>query len=419
MPTSNTLAGLGEHHVYRIKLADGTDCEPLTAGKHYVAVHAVCWYINRESSFWANRMASGTLDIQLSGGTEKYQAALGTFDLKGGAKIAPVFQRPVLNERNYRGGTLTFSAMLSALKQNTVVAGLLKSASSASLGIVAGMVETATLTGPAKILGAAGADVIAGVRKVLSDTGEKREALFDFTGLEFTLSPDEVTGPTIFVLLHRGATLDEAKLGVRVDSQMTVPTYEGNMLEDGAWLLLEVRRSNEYTGVRDWFIDARRLRTRMKSLVDDVSAKLVGKDVALAEFKQSESGAKTLMDEFFRLRSVITVDGVLSEAQAALFVAQLRDQLTEARDAIMAERPFGLARPIRGIAKPELPGADRFTDVLRTEFNALVATRTTLTGRRVLSGIWMRPSSGVASGNLNGFEQTLAEGEKTESYAHP
>src|SRR3954464_8643310 len=78
-----TPAGKGEHHVYKIVPADNPGKPVLTPRKHYLGVDAVAWYINKESSFFADRMASGTLQITLSSGLEQYQAALGTFELKG------------------------------------------------------------------------------------------------------------------------------------------------------------------------------------------------------------------------------------------------------------------------------------------------------------------------------------------------
>ena len=123
-----TPAGKGDHHVYRIMPSDMSDQTVLTAGSHYIGVDAVAWFINKADGWFTSSMASGTLDIRLSSGLEKYQAALGTFELKGGAKVAPVFERPILPDRNFRGGPITIAASLTALKKDTVVAGLLKSA---------------------------------------------------------------------------------------------------------------------------------------------------------------------------------------------------------------------------------------------------------------------------------------------------
>lgn len=327
-------AGKGEHRVYPILDPVPGDTARLTARNHYVGVDAVAWFINKESNWFAERMASGTLDIKLAGGLETYQAALGAFELKGGSKTAPVFDRPVLPDRNYRGGVLTFGASLTAIKKDTVIAGLLKSAADASLGVAAGMVDTATLAGPTKLLAAAGSDIMGGVRTLLKDTGEKREPLFDFSGLEFTLKPEDVVGPRLYLLLHRGSELEERQLKVQKTGQLQLPFYKNAPLDDGAWLLLRVRRSDEYSGVRDWFDASRSFRLRLNSLVDDVASGVLSKEDALRELQASAGGDRTILDEFIRLRGIIGNDGVLAEREAVFHIGQLRLRVDAARRAV-------------------------------------------------------------------------------------
>lgn len=333
----STEAGKGENHVYRIALVDPSDQCRLTARNHYISVEAIAWYINKTNGWFTKLIASGTLEIQLSGGLEKYQAALGTFELASGAKTAPVFDRPILNERNYRGGPISFTAMLSAIRKDAVISIMLNSAASASLGVVGGMVNTATLSGPLKILAAAGEDIVNSVRKVLCDTGTSREPIFDFTGLGFAIRPESIVGPQTFLLLQRGAALDEAKLTIGANGHLLVPFYNGVMLDDGAWLLLRIRRSEEYSGVREWFEDVKKLRGRIKSLVDDFEASSLTKEEGLGQLKSSGTGDKTLLDEFFRLRSIINNDGVLSEREAGLYVGQLYTAILAAKKAISGD----------------------------------------------------------------------------------
>jgi hypothetical protein len=336
MPTE---AGRGEHHVFRIPGADTSDRDPLQPGKHYLGIDAVAWFINKESGWFHDRMASGTLDVKLSGGLEKYQAALGTYELKGGTRVAPVFQRPVLPDRNFVGGPITLNASLTAIKRDTVVGSMLKSAASASLGIVAGMVQTATVAGPAKLLAAAGEDLIGGVRKVLSETGEKREPLFDFSGLEFSMQPKDMAGPEMFILLHRGAQLPKDRLTVGTQGELLLPFLNGAMLDDGAWLLLRLRRTSTYSGVRDWFEPTKQLRLRIRALVDDVESGIVDRAEALKRLKPSSTGDQTLFDEFSKLRAIISADGVLSEAEAGARIGELNAALVAARKAISAQDP--------------------------------------------------------------------------------
>jgi hypothetical protein len=334
MPTE---AGRGEHHVLRIPGADSPDKNPLEPGKHYLGIDAVAWYINKESGWLRKSMASGTLDIKLAGGLEQYQTALGTYELKSGARVAPVFERPVLPDRNLVGGPITLNASLTAIKRDTVLGGMLKSAANASLGIVAGMVQTATVAGPAKLLSAAGDDLLAGVRKVLGETGENREPIFDFSGLEFSVKPQDLIGPETYVLLHRGAALPAGKVSIGKQGDLMLPMLNGAMLDDGAWLLLRLRRTASYAGVRDWYEPVRQLRFRIKALVDDVEAGVLEKDEALKRLKPSSTGDQTLFDEFSKLRAIISADGVMTEAEAAARIGELNAALTAARKAISAQ----------------------------------------------------------------------------------
>ncbi|MGH9628781.1 MAG: hypothetical protein ACRD7E_10695, partial [Bryobacteraceae bacterium] len=329
-------AGNGEHRAYRVVIESG---EPLRPNEDYLGIDAVAWFVNKQSSWFSDRMVSGTLDIKISEGAEQYQAALGTFDLGGGSRLAPVFDRAVLPDRNYRGGSITLGAALTSIKKDTVVAALLKSAANASLGVAAGMVQTATAAGPVRLLGAAGEELMNGVKRVLSDTGEKREALFDFSGFEVSLQPDRIVGKEIYVLLHRGTPFPETALTVRSEGQLIVPYVNDAVLDDGAWLLLRLRRSSEYSGQREWYTVARALRGRILALLNDFKAGLIGQEEALERLATSSTGTETLFDEFARLRALIFNDGVLSEREAGLHIGQLRLAIDTTRKAIKDQRP--------------------------------------------------------------------------------
>lgn len=335
-------AGRGEHHIYKIVPQNDSDSVKWTAGNHYVGIEAVAWFVNKQDSWLSNNIASGTLDIKLSGGLEHYSAALGAFHPSDGARIAPVFGKPILSDRNYRGGPMSFSAICCAVKKDPVIESMLKSASIASLGITAGMVETASLTGPATILAAASQYVIINVREVLTDASLKCETIFDFSRSEYSLQPEDLVGPQIFILFHRGADLNESRLSVRPGIDLPgkrqrgllMPYYENNPLEDGAWLLLRIIRSDEYSGARNWLTDVGKFRSRVRGLVDDVVADSINKDDGLAQLKPSGTGNKTILDEFFRLRSIIYSDGVLSEREAGIQVGLLYTTILAATSAI-------------------------------------------------------------------------------------
>ncbi len=93
MAQTPTEAGQGESHVYRIAAANTADQEPLTASRDYLGIDALAWYVNKESSWFRDRTASGVLTATLAGGSEQYQAALGTFELDNGQKTAPVIRQ--------------------------------------------------------------------------------------------------------------------------------------------------------------------------------------------------------------------------------------------------------------------------------------------------------------------------------------
>jgi hypothetical protein len=347
-----TEAGKGEQHIYKIVPPAGSDQAKLTAGCHYVSIDAVSWFINKQALWFSERIASGTLDIKMSAGAENYPVALGVFNPPAGARTARVFEKPILADRNYRGGPLSISAVFSSVKRDAASIATLKSAASASLSVVEGMIETAAISGPAGILAAAGREITGAVLKFLADPILKRDAFLDFSGMDFYLRPEAMVGPEIFVLFHRGAELKEAGLSVKtgVDrdkpgltskrlSDTLIPYYESAPLEDGAWLMIRIRRSDEYSGMRAWYTDAARLRNRVKSLVDDVKAGSIAKDDGLAQLKPSGTGDQTVLDEFFRLRPIIYNDGVLSEREAGAQVGLLYTAIMAAKDAIKKVNP--------------------------------------------------------------------------------
>lgn len=326
-------AGEGEHRAYWIHVPS-EDQRPLTPNEHYLGVDAVGWYINRRNSWFVSRTASGTLEIRIGDRGEKYQVALGTFELKDGAKTAPVFDRAVLPDRNYCGGTITVGAFLTAIKTDTVLSSILKSASAASLNVVAGMVQTATVAGPVHLLGAAAEELISGVKRALLENGEKRQPLFDFSGFEASITPERFLGPEKYLLLHRGTDLRGRALSVQTNAEYISPCVDGEFLEDGAWLLLRLRRASRYSGQREWYQQARTLRGRIETLIEDVKAGVLSVEDARLRLQPSSGSGDTIFDEYARLRALIHNDAVLSDKEAMLHAANLRLCVSAARESI-------------------------------------------------------------------------------------
>jgi hypothetical protein len=172
------------------------------------------------------------------------------------------------------------------------------------------------------------------VRRLLGDTAPKREALFDFSGLEFNLQPENLVGREIYVLFHRGMPLDRKLLSIQPQGELALPQLDGQPLEDGVWLLLRFRKGAAYSGFREWFDTARAWRGKLQSLVDDVQLGATAKEDALKRLRPSISGDETLFDEYTKLRAIIINDGVLTELEARTSVAGLRAALASAAKAV-------------------------------------------------------------------------------------
>jgi hypothetical protein len=152
-------------------------------------------------------------------------------------------------------------------------------------------------------------------------------------------------------LFHRGQEVDPQELTIRRDALSALPYHSGDLLDDGVWLLLRLRRLSSYPGQREWFTDARFLHSRISATVDDFKQTILSQDEALARFRPSTAGAETIFDEFSRLRALIQNDGVLSEAEASLYVGQLRLALNQSappsRTALPTHSPARSKRPKR------------------------------------------------------------------------
>lgn len=151
--------------------------------------------------------------------------------------------------------------------------------------------------------------------------------------------------------------MDEKKLQVRSHGELLVPFYDGSLLEDGAWLLLRVRRTDEYNSVRSWYKEAQALRGRIDDLANDVADHVVDKNTALNEFSPSDRGNKTIFDEYVRLRAVIRNDGVLTEREASSYVGQLRSRMMQARNAIEQGKESSLAEEMSALTAAIVSGS--------------------------------------------------------------
>jgi hypothetical protein len=326
----NTPAGEGEHKPYYLP---GPKSEPLRSQSHYLGVDAVTWFVNKQSGWWRKYSASGTLEVTLAGGQEKYEVPLGVYELAGGARVAPVFDRAVLPDRVYRGGPISFRVTVAGLKKDTRLTKLIKSATSAAFGVVGGMVATATATGPYAPLAAAGSALIGGVQEVLNATDQALR-LFDASGFEASLPQQTITGRESYLFLHRGAPLEKKKLKIASEDDAYVVHYENDLLEDGVWLLLRVRITTEYPLERPWHDSVRRWTAGLVGLVDDVKSGRIPKEEGSKRLHPGSETAPTDDDTYRAIRSEILADGVLTTDEATAYALALAAYRTLAATAV-------------------------------------------------------------------------------------
>jgi hypothetical protein len=329
---ANLEAGTGDYDSHLL-YPKGCDNLPLRMQEHYIGVDAVSWYVQKESGFFKKLSASGTLKLSVAG--ESYEVGLGLYELADGAKSAPIFDRPVLPERVFRGGPITVSARITAIGRDQVVGRLLKATASSALGVVKGMVQTAGVAGPALPLAEAGATLMGGVRQLL-DEQPKDQQLLSEGGIERSITPDRILGEQTYLLLRRGGRLKESQLSVVREGSLDAPHYNGEPLRDGAWLLLRFRRVAEYPLQRDWYPQVRKLITDLIGLVDDVKAGTIAKEQATSSLKPGSESQPSMYDEYRRLRSIVLSDGVLTQAEAGGYAATLAEIRRLATTAILS-----------------------------------------------------------------------------------
>jgi len=184
----NKGAGEGEHEHYPIAAPDGNgaDLGPLRSEQDYIAVQAVRWYVNDQDDFFTDRLATGTAYIGMAG--EKYEVALGTYELEGGSRTAPIFDRSILPLRAYRGGDITINLALGGIEKANFVGGLLNEMAKASLDVVASAVSSASVVSP---LASAGQTLVQGVKNLFV-SGKRAKPIFNPQGFEFQLRSDEL-----------------------------------------------------------------------------------------------------------------------------------------------------------------------------------------------------------------------------------
>lgn len=268
-------------------------------------------------------MATGTITIKI-GAQESYHVALGLYELKGGARIAPVFDRPLLPERVYRGGPISLQAVISGLQKTNGIGKMLQGVTDAALGVVGTMVQTATLAGPSQLLSSAGGALVGGVRELLNNQ-TKDFRLFDpTTGVEKAVHPSNLKGPVTYLLLHRGTKLDPKKLKVARENDADIPRYDGKPLEDGVWILLRLRRSSEYPAEPTWLPAVREWIAAVEELADNLSAGSETEASSKAKLAPGGDSGPTLDNRYRELTATIRSDALLTSSEAGSYLGVIR-----------------------------------------------------------------------------------------------
>lgn len=330
-----TRAGEGDHRFFVLKRegAPTTDRATPEVGIHYIAVDAVRWFVNRQGNWWVDRQASGAAEVLLNN-NEKYEIGLGTYELDQGARTAPVFKRPVLDNRVFLGGRLTLTVFVKAIEKHTLLGELLRNMSVASLNVVSGAIATATATGPQAALLAAGSSLTGGVKSIL-EKGSRPLTIFDPGGASLTIDLTTLTGPENYILIHRGAALQKDRFAIKADPSGSVDVhYNGAPLDDGAWILFLVRRESTYGQTRPWYENARRIRADLDQLMRRWRSGGVTKDEVQKELTPQGSTPPTLADRIFAEMYIIQTDFVLAEKEGIREAGDLEARLMLAREAV-------------------------------------------------------------------------------------
>jgi hypothetical protein len=378
------LTAVGDDHFHVYIIPDKTSPRvSLGIDEQYLGIDVNSWYVNKESNWirdlFSSHMATGSLSIDLGG--QKFHAVLGTFELNSGATIAPIFNKPVLQDRVYMGGSISLKVNLAAIKRDNAIATILKRAAKASLHVTNSMVKIGAAE-PLQILTSAGEELISGIQDLLDSPDQEKKPLFSSNGLEVTLQPSRIEYSDTYLLFHRGSNLDKTRLSIEGEPSPK-PTYDGQLLEDGTWLLILLRCHDYYSGRRDWYDQLKELNGKIQNLILDYASDVKGKKDCLAQFKPSPDGNKTLYDDFSQLRDTIRSDKVISSRQGTSYVTLITFRLDIARRAIKQENAE-LFDDFNGRLK-EVFDEDQITDE-KTQSALIRAFRNELKNHSTLGG---------------------------------
>jgi len=324
-------AGKGNAKTYLIPNICDNNTASFEPKKHYLRVDAVSWFINKESDFWKTFIASGALQIKLP--NENYEIGLGTYKLDKGMKTAPIFNRPIIDDRVYLGGTMTISVTTQAIKKDTLLSKILKDLGNSTVDVVTGAIQGATFAGPTASLLEVSKSLTSNIKDILNQ-GDK---MVEFFNIEDAYQLSKLKGDENFILLHRGTELQQEKLKINTANNHNVElTYDGKFLDDGAWVLLRISRIDKYSGVRPWYMKARGIRTEIDNFMDSFELGSMTIEQALNQLTPSDADPNNTASKVMELISIIRNDAVLSYRDALLESSMYKNLLQAARVAVNA-----------------------------------------------------------------------------------
>lgn len=333
-PLHAQKAGKGLYEPWTLDL-DGAsaDLTPIIPRDHYIRVEVPKWFINNRGNFLSSKIVSGTVEIGI--GDESYNGILGTFPLSGDNKVAPVFNRAIIDNRVYNGGDLTFKVFIKGIKRDTAMGGLLKSLADTALNVAVGQVSTMTGLGAVPALNDASKTLTDGVKESLNK-GESSYAIFEEGGgLQLTFNKQRLSsfGRETFWLAYRGDSLVGKQVKIVPDAQGSFDVKTGDsFLREGAWVLFRITRESAYGNARPWMLKAEQARKDLTRLMQDwqVGAKTHSqiKEELAATLKGDQ-----VADRILALRSIIESDSALSSTEQAFETGRLIALLRLAQNA--------------------------------------------------------------------------------------
>jgi hypothetical protein len=347
--SSPAKAGEGNPHKFVITESSG-GAKAFENDRHYVGLDAVIWFVNQQGGFFTDRMVAGTVEIALNGSA--FPVVLGQYELKGGQQIASIFDRALISSSPYKSGRIVLKTTIQGNKSNTMAGALLKQVAAATLTAVAGAVtlETGGLGGVA--LSTAGGVLVKGVQQALDDNSDRKVTIFD--SFEVTIDPpSELRGSQSYLLIHRGSdNLDASKLKIVSGAQGTDVNYDGSPFRDGAWLLIRLRRLEDYHGdPRPWSSAYDNIQLEFVDLFNQWATQQKTVDEVKQQLRPTTTGNPTLADELVALSRRISADEALIIRDRKKYSAVLYSYLNAANKAAAANDPGEFTKIEGGITQ--------------------------------------------------------------------